>query len=220
MSVSSFIKSAISAGLYFSMIVVAVDAQVESAVTADEMITALQGSKLGLATANRIVKKSVEDRGVGFEIDDATEARLRSAGANDDLIKSVRLRLCATFTERAKKCKEGDKACLLENYNKALKFHPNDVVVLNDRGNLHFEAGNIEAAIRDYTASITQAPNDSIGFLNRGNAYFKKNEFAQSVKDYSRAIELNSKDSDSVFNRAKSYAKLNQPNLAIKDLSR
>ena len=129
-------------------------AQASDPLAFDELVTSLKESKVGLPTANRILKKQVEDRGLAFEISERLEAELRNAGAPDELLTTIRFWFCDKYTELADRCSEDDIDCRIANYTRALEFHPDDDVVLIDRGNAFHDKGDYSAAIRDYTEAI------------------------------------------------------------------
>lgn len=53
----------------------------------------------------------------------------------------------------------GDKSKALMLYNKAITLRPGDSTFLLNRGNLHFDSGNLDAAMADFEmARISQPP--------------------------------------------------------------
>ncbi len=196
------------------------DAPNKQPLTVDEIKTALMTTKSGLATANLILIKQIEEKGISFEIDATIEKSLRDAGAVDDLISSVRERLCDDYSDRADACAKDDFKCQIENYTKALQFHPLDSDILINRGLARHDSGDFQGAIEDYTNALEISPKDSDAYGNRGNSYNRKGEKILALKDYDQAIVLAPGESAHYFNRGALHLYNEEFDLAIRDYSK
>jgi len=60
----------------------------------------------------------------------------------------------------------------------------------NNRGVLHFAAGNVDAALADFSEAVRLNDNLAIAHINRGNIYNLREEWEQAISAFNRAIEL------------------------------
>jgi tetratricopeptide (TPR) repeat protein len=73
----------------------------------------------------------------------------------------------------------------------AIQLRPDFAEAYNNRGNVHFAAGNLDPAIDDYTQAIACNPGYAEAYNNRGNAYGRKGDLAGAIRDHSAAIRIN-----------------------------
>ena len=118
----------------------------------DELLKSLTESKLDSATANRIARKSVAERGLIFDISEQQKVLLREAGADNELLLAIIESTCSKYAEIAGKCLDTDFDCRVRNFDRALSFHPDDQYVLNSRGLALYNLRRFDEAIRDYTS--------------------------------------------------------------------
>ena len=73
------------------------------------------------------------------------------------------------------------------------------------RGILHEEGGEWEAAVRDYTEAIKLDGTNATAYFNRGNAYDQLGQVDLAIADYTQAIKLDPTDPDFYNNRGQIY---------------
>ena len=83
----------------------------------------------------------------------------------------------------------GNKPSALADLDASLAIHQAKEPLLN-RGVLHGELGDADAALQDFDAYIRIDPQAAIGYTNRGIVEERQHRYATALKDYTRAIEV------------------------------
>jgi tetratricopeptide (TPR) repeat protein len=86
--------------------------------------------------------------------------------------------------------KKGNFPGAIEEYSKALKFHPTHFKSLFNRGFAYDKVGQFDLAIQDYSAAIEIEPNYPLCYYNRGITYDHMNQSQRAFDDFSTAITL------------------------------
>jgi len=73
-------------------------------------------------------------------------------------------------------------------------------------GNLYFDSGELEHAIRTYSKAIGLDPDYLDAYKSRGNAYYKSDNLELAIQDYSKAIELEPNFAGTYFIRGAAYS--------------
>ena len=63
-----------------------------------------------------------------------------------------------------------------------------------NRGRVHMEKGDYDAAIGDYNAALRLNPNDATAYHSRGTAYLATRHYDAALRDYNAALRLNPND--------------------------
>lgn len=84
----------------------------------------------------------------------------------------------------------GSFAMALEGLNVLLDRYPKSAPDFNNRGLVHFQAGNWAAAIADYDRAIEIDDDLANAYNNRANYYAAKGDPFAAVADYQTAIEI------------------------------
>jgi tetratricopeptide (TPR) repeat protein len=103
------------------------------------------------------------------------------------------------------------------DYAQAALQEENDAGVYYDRGNMHNNKGEYEAAIADYNQAIAIDPNLSYAYCNRGNAYYRKGNADQAIADYTKAIGIDPRYTLAYTNRGTMYYNRGAYEAAIAD---
>jgi len=83
---------------------------------------------------------------------------------------------------------EHDEA--ISNYNKALKFIPDNAHPYNSRGIAYAAKGDYDMAILDYERAIGLDPKFAEAYNNRGVSYAGKGDYDRAISDYDKAIQM------------------------------
>ncbi len=185
-----------------------------------DITTQLTEKRLGLPTILKIIAKRIRDDGVSFEIDDEIEKDLRSRGADDELIETIRLKLCDVYTEKARECADDAFSCKVDAYTKALSFHADDWTVLAQRGRSFLSLRNEGQASLDFRRAEENAPSNPDVYFYHGTGLSDIEQYDDAIKYLSKSIELNKKYSAAYYNRALAYENTGKVELAIADYSR
>jgi tetratricopeptide (TPR) repeat protein len=109
-----------------------------------------------------------------------------------------------------------------EHYSRVIELVPENPVGYNGRGDAHFAAGNLKAALADFAQVIKLAPNDSRGYRRSGDVYrvMGTPNFEQSLKMYGQGLERDADDVDAHYGLALVYERLKKYPEAIEHYSR
>lgn len=67
---------------------------------------------------------------------------------------------------------------------------PNRAANYNNRGVLHFEAGNLDAALADFEEAVRLDERLVFAHINQGNIFIRREQWDQAIRAFDRAIEL------------------------------
>lgn len=77
----------------------------------------------------------------------------------------------------------------LKRYSEALAENPANVQAYRNRGDLHFYAGDFNAAIDDWSHVLELMPYDALTYSWRGNAFLRSGDVDRAEADFRRAME-------------------------------
>jgi uncharacterized membrane protein YhaH (DUF805 family) len=89
----------------------------------------------------------------------------------------------------------------IEDYDEAIRRHPNDAMAFNNRGDAYFEQGEYERAIQDYDQAIQLDPKADIAISNRGFARLRMGQIDEAVADYNAALKFDSENEEALYGR-------------------
>lgn len=75
-----------------------------------------------------------------------------------------------------------------QDLSAAIQLDKKDALLLNDRGSVNKQLGDLDAAITDYKAALATNPKMTMAWNNLGSTYRKKGDLAKSIEAYSAAI--------------------------------
>lgn len=75
-----------------------------------------------------------------------------------------------------------------QDLSAAIQLDQKDALILNDRGSVNKQLGDLDAAITDYKAAVEANPKMTMAWNNLGSTYRKKGDLAKSIEAYSAAI--------------------------------
>jgi tetratricopeptide (TPR) repeat protein len=105
-------------------------------------------------------------------------------------------------------------------FDDAIRLDSSNAAALAGRAYAHWNAGNIDAAIRDYSASIDRDPKNAATRLNRAIAYNRKGEYKLAVDDLDRAIAIGPASVDALNSRCWARAVLSYLEEALADCNK
>ena len=106
------------------------------------------------------------------------------------------------FDQALDKIETGDCLNALKNWDKVLKFSPNDVSAITNRGNCLFVLGNPQAAIDAYSKALSLEPINKEAHLNRGIAEESLNRLDDAQADYYWVLKKKPEDTSGLYNLA------------------
>lgn len=83
---------------------------------------------------------------------------------------------------------QGEYARAKQDLTAAVQLDKNDALVLNDRGSVNKQLGDMESAIADYKAAVVANPKMTMAWNNLGSTYRKKGDLSKSIEAYTAAI--------------------------------
>lgn len=111
----------------------------------------------------------------------------------------------------------------LDSLDQAVMLESSNPTILVNRGLVHDELGEYEAAIADYTAALERDETLSEAYYNRANAHHNLKQYEQAIADYSKAIEQATEQQEdfayAYVNRAINLQALGKVDEAIADLT-
>jgi len=121
--------------------------------------------------------------------------------------RTVTLSKAALVAERAFElgvlCDEArEYAHAVRNYSEALRFDPNYVEALSNRGLARLNGGDITGALHDCDAAIAIGPRADKPYCNRGLAMARIGLIPNAIDDFTQAIVVNPNNPVAFYNRA------------------
>ncbi|MCF8371103.1 MAG: tetratricopeptide repeat protein [Bacteroidales bacterium] len=102
-------------------------------------------------------------------------------------------------------------------WNDVLSKHKTVQLAWNNRGNLKYDAGDLQGAMADYSETIKIQDRHPEAYMNRGTVKHDLNDFQGSLADYNKAIEIDPNHAKSYYGRGGTYLAMNQFKAAIQD---
>ena len=112
----------------------------------------------------------------------------------------------------------GDIKGAIEEYNKALRLHPNFPEVYYKRGISRYKLGDLKGAIADYNKAISLNSNYPGIYNHRGFTLHDLGDIKGAIADFNKALSLNPNFPEAYQNRGISRNKLGDKQGAITDL--
>jgi tetratricopeptide (TPR) repeat protein len=114
----------------------------------------------------------------------------------------------------------GDYAGAVRAYSCALQSRPDNVAILNGRGNAYRQLGNLAEALVDYNRAIELDSSNAVFFNNRGYVYYQQEAMNEALADFNQAIALDPNLAYAYNNRGLIYAERGQIDLAAADFNK
>ncbi len=112
------------------------------------------------------------------------------------------------------KNKEIEKA--VEEYDKVIKFDPDNAEVHINLGVIYKDKGDLDKAVEEYEKALAIDPHLEVGYNNLGVAYFLKGNYTESIRHYQKAVEINPKNLESYVNLGITYGMQKRSDEAIR----
>ncbi len=114
-----------------------------------------------------------------------------------------------------KEINEPDKA--LKDFNRDLELDPNDVEIMQFRGNIYFNKGKDDSAYADYNRAVKIRQDNALTFGNLGAIYVRRNQYDSALYNLNKALEMDTTQHFSYANRAVVYGALGMPDKSVSD---
>jgi tetratricopeptide (TPR) repeat protein len=105
------------------------------------------------------------------------------------------------FARAVDRRSRGDREGAIEDYDRALAFHPHFERALVNRGAAHLSAGSLDLAEADLTAALGLDPRDTVALLNRGAVRQEAGDLAGAIDDCNRILAIDPESVDAFVNR-------------------
>lgn len=99
----------------------------------------------------------------------------------------------------------GDYSRALENYDRAMKFAPDDPVVYDNRGTALERLGRHDEALTALNRAIRLDPNDSAAYSNRATVYRASKREDLAIADLTQVIRTEPSNAQAYYDRATAY---------------
>ncbi|WP_339864786.1 tetratricopeptide repeat protein [uncultured Algoriphagus sp.] len=109
---------------------------------------------------------------------------------------------------------EYEKAAL--EYSEDLKYKPNDVRMLYNRGRANEEQGNYEDAKADYEKALEVDPNNFQVLLSLANVHYNEKNYTNALLYADQAAEISGAPAMASFMKARALQQLGKPDEALK----
>lgn len=94
---------------------------------------------------------------------------------------------------------------------------PNRAPAFYNRGNAHYQLGNLDAAIRDYNEAIRFDPRFAPAFNNRGEVHRARGNLDAAIRDFDEAIRIDPRIALAFNNRGQVHERRGNIGLAAAD---
>ncbi len=101
-------------------------------------------------------------------------------------------------------------------YTKELKYKPNDVRALYNRGRAYEELGNSQEAIADYEKALSSDPNNFQVLLSLANVHYNEKNYTNALLYSDQAAEVSGAPAMASFMKARALHQLGKPEEALK----
>jgi tetratricopeptide (TPR) repeat protein len=183
-----------------------------------------------ISTTSNISKANFFDDALGFSIssDDYIVLAESKLGVEGDEEKVIELSTMAIqkspsalsyFLRAYAKDDLGDSKGAISDYSQALKYSPNDSMILNNRGLVRYGLEDYKGAIADYSKAIALDSSHELAYDNRGLARQGLEDYKGAIADHSKAINIDPNNALAYANRGLARAGLEDYKGAIADHS-
>lgn len=181
-----------------------------------DLLIALRSKKASMPEKNKLLADAVNERGITFTLTPEIEKELTATGANEALLRIIRIRQVPSRTAEAKPApqptptppdykfyakraeessKKGDFRLALADYNKAVEMKSNEPAILLGRADTYFNLKEFNNSIADYDTFLRLNPNSAVAFYSRARALEESGELLKSAEDYRKALEIEPENS-------------------------
>lgn len=108
----------------------------------------------------------------------------------------------------------------LEEFTKELKLNPQNVDLLNNRGQVYLQLEDYNRALLDFSNGIKFNPQIASLYFNRGNLFFQMESYVEAEKDLTKCITLDPNFSQAYVNRGNLYSVQGKFKEAIEDFTK
>ncbi|NVJ87612.1 MAG: tetratricopeptide repeat protein [Algoriphagus sp.] len=129
----------------------------------------------------------------------------------------------ATFACSGKSNSEGDKAFnrgayreAVYEYSQDLKYNPNDVILLFNRGRAHEEQGQLDSAIADFERALALEPNNFQVLLAISNLHYSQDNYSKALIYASKAEEIPGAPAMAAFMKGRALHQMGRTEDAMK----
>jgi TonB family protein len=183
----------IAVSIVFSM--TSAYAQAPAQLSLADILIGLRSKKVSLPDRNKILTEAVLARGITFSLTTEIESELKTTGAGQLLIDSIRKKSTMVKTS----------AVVTPPDSKISVTPVQDFTFFLKRGQASAEKGDLDGALVDFGKAIEMKSDSFDAFLARGMAHLNKKAFELAVTDLSKAIELNAKSAIALMGRGIAY---------------
>ena len=110
----------------------------------------------------------------------------------------------------------GEYAKAANEYTEDLKFKPNDVRMLYNRGRANEEQGNYEEAKADFEKALEVEPNNFQVLLSLANVHYNQKNYTNALLYSDQAAEIPGASAMASFMKARALHQLGKPDEALK----
>lgn len=114
--------------------------------------------------------------------------------------------------------KEGNISAALELYNKAIQINKIEKDALLNRGNIYFDSGQDELAMKDYRSAYALKQDDPVLLNNMASLYGRKGMLDSCLYYVNASIKINANRHESYLTRSLCYDQMQRYAEAISDL--
>lgn len=108
---------------------------------------------------------------------------------------------------------------LIERCNMALKFDPDDILLIHQRAGAYYYLDDYDNAMKDNERLTILAPEEPSPYYNLGVCYRIKKDLAKAVAYFNKTVELGNRQSHVYKSRGLAYMYMGEYDKAIADLS-
>ncbi|MGM0947032.1 MAG: tetratricopeptide repeat protein [Bacteroidota bacterium] len=111
---------------------------------------------------------------------------------------------------------QGDYENAISAYTEKLKYKPNDVSALYNRGRAYEESGQLDLALSDFEKALESDPNNFQILLSLSNIHYTKENYTNSLLFANRAEEIPGAPAMASFMKGRAYHSLGDTEAALK----
>ncbi|SFT51750.1 TPR repeat-containing protein [Algoriphagus locisalis] len=111
---------------------------------------------------------------------------------------------------------KGEYEKAANEYSEDLKYNPNDVRMLYNRGRANEEQGNFEEAKADFEKALEVEPNNFQVLLSLANVHYNEKNYTNALLYSDQAAEISGAPAMASFMKARALHQLGKPEEALK----
>lgn len=111
---------------------------------------------------------------------------------------------------------QGEYAKAANEYTEDLKYKPNDVRMLYNRGRANEEQGNFEEAKADFEKALEVEPNNFQVLLSLANVHYNQKNYTNALLYSDQAAEISGAPAMASFMKGRALHQLGKPDEALK----